>query len=325
MNKISFPGLGIGEFNLNKTAFTLFGRDVAWYGIIITVGIILAVLYVMNRAKKYEGMKEDDILDLAIYIIPISILGARLYYVLTSLDQYDSIGEMFAIWNGGLAIYGAVIAGALTSLVWCKIKKVKVLKMYDMLVPAVMIGQIMGRWGNFFNVEAFGGPTDGLFRMCSPEVDSDFVSKGLVNDAQIVALNTGALGAHPTFFYESMWNLVGFLLINAYYKRKKYHGEIFFMYISWYGFGRAIIEGLRTDSLYVGPFRISQVIGLVTFAVGAFFLVWFYFKRCRNAQPILEKEGTLVLKTKKTEDNKDKNEDKEDKKEKGDKDNGKDN
>ncbi len=276
-NYISFPGLGIEEFAVKEVAFSLFGRDVAWYGVIITVGIILASMYVLNRAKRYEGIKEDDILDLALYIIPISILGARLYYVLTSLEQYDTFMEMIAIWEGGLAIYGAVIAGALTALVFCLMKKIKIMKMYDMLVPAVMIGQIVGRWGNFVNAEAHGGVTDIFIRM------------GIRTENMAEAIYV-----HPTFLYESLWNLVGFLLINSYYKKKKYHGEIFFMYITWYGFGRFLIEGLRIDSLYVGPFRISQVIGLVSFIVGLAFLVLFRFKKERK--PILEKEGTIVSK-----------------------------
>ena len=276
-NYISFPGLGIDEFPLKEVAFSLFGRDVAWYGVIITIGIILACSYVLNRAKYYEGIKEDDVLDLALYIIPLSIIGARLYYVLTSLEQYDSFMEMIAIWEGGLAIYGAVIGGALTALVFCLIKKIKVLKMYDMLVPAVMIGQIVGRWGNFVNAEAHGGVTDIFIRM------------GIRTEAMAEAVYV-----HPTFLYESLWNLIGFLLINAFYKKKQYHGQIFFMYMTWYGFGRFLIEGLRTDSLYVGPFRISQVIGLVSFVVGLAFLVLFYFKKER--QPILEKEGTIITK-----------------------------
>ena len=288
-NVISFPGLGIKDFTVKEIAFSLFGRNVAWYGIIITFGIILAVLYVMNRAK-YEGIKEDDILDYAIFVIPIAIIGARVYYVLTSLDQYDTFGEAIAIWEGGLAIYGAIIFGALTALVVSLIKKINILKIFDMLCPAVMIGQMIGRWGNFVNVEAFGGPTKSIFRMCSPEVTSDFLSKGLVSFEQLEELTNGIIGAHPTFLYESIWSLVGFLLINAYYKKKKYHGEIFFMYISWYGFGRFLIEGLRTDSLYIGIFRISQVIGLVSFIVGISFLLVLYFKKAKGRKPILLSE-----------------------------------
>ena len=278
-NYISFPGLGIDEFSVKEVAFSIFGRNVAWYGIIITVGIILAVSYVMNRAKYYEGVDEDDILDFAIFVIPIAIIGARAYYVLTSLDQYHSFKEMIAIWEGGLAIYGAVIGGALTALAVCLVKKIKILKMYDMLVPGVMIGQMIGRWGNFVNAEAYGGVTDIFIRM---GIRTEYM--------------TNAMYVHPTFLYESIWNLIGFLLINSYYKKKKYHGEIFFMYAAWYGFGRFLIEGLRTDSLYVGPFRISQVIGLVSFIVGAFFLVYFYFKKAKGADPILKKEGTIITK-----------------------------
>ena len=278
INYISFPGIGIGEMKIDKIAFEVFGRPIAWYGIIITIGIILAVLYVINRGK-YEGVSQDDIIDYSIFVIPIAIIGARLYYVLTSLDQYDSLLEMFAIWEGGLAIYGAVIGGALTALVVSKIKKIKILKMFDMLVPAVMIGQIIGRWGNFMNAEAHGGVTDIFIRM---GIRTQYM------DAPVYV--------HPTFLYESLWNLVGFLLINAYYKKKKYHGEIFYMYMAWYGIGRFFIEGLRTDSLYVGPFRISQVIGIASFVVGAFCLLFMYFKKGKNARPILIEEGTLKKK-----------------------------
>ena len=282
MNYISFPGLGIGEFKLSKIAFSLFGIDVAWYGVIITLGIILAVLYVMNRGK-YEGVSQDDILDYSIFVIPLAIVGARLYYVLTSLDQYHSFKEAIAIWEGGLAIYGAVIGGALTALAVSLVKKIKILKMFDMLCPAVMIGQMIGRWGNFVNAEAHGGVTDIFIRM---GIRSPYMQE--------------AIYVHPTFLYESIWNLIGFLLINAYYKKKKYHGEIFFMYIAWYGLGRFFIESLRTDSLYVGPFRISQVIGLMSFVVGGLFLLFNLLKYGKDATPVLETENN-VLAEKKTE------------------------
>ena len=289
INYMSFPGLGIGEFKLNKIAFTLLGRPIAWYGIIITIGIILAVLYVMNRGK-YEGVSQDDILDYSIFVIPIAIIGARAYYVLTSLDQYDTFMEAIAIWEGGLAIYGAIIGGALTALVVSLIKKIKILKMFDMLVPAVMIGQMIGRWGNFVNAEAHGGVTDIFIRM---GIRTDFMANPIY--------------VHPTFLYESLWNLVGFILLNAYYKKKKYHGEIFLMYMTWYGIGRFFIEGLRTDSLYVGPFRISQVIGIVSFGVGAVCLVYFYFKKAKGAQPILITEGSLNNSDNKKDNKKEKN------------------
>lgn len=291
-NYISFPGLGIDEFSVSEVAFTLFGREVAWYGVIITVGILLAVLYVIGRSKQ-EGIKEDDILDFAIFVIPLSVFGARLFYVLTRLEEYKSIRDAIAIWEGGLAIYGAVITGALVILSICLVKKINILKMFDIACPAVMIGQIIGRWGNFVNAEAFGRQTDIFIRM---GIRSEW--------------NSVATYVHPTFLYESMWNLFWFLLINAYYKKKKYHGEIFFMYITTYGIGRFFIEGLRTDSLYVGNFRISQVIGIVSFVVGLTFLLLNYFKKARGAEPILEKEGTVVPKVIKEVNGKKKDEEK---------------
>ena len=246
INYISFPGIGIGEMKIDKIAFEVFGRPIAWYGIIITIGIILAVLYVINRGK-YEGVSQDDIIDYSIFVIPIAIIGARLYYVLTSLDQYDSLLEMFAIWEGGLAIYGAVIGGALTALVVSKIKKIKILKMFDMLVPAVMIGQIIGRWGNFMNAEAHGGVTDIFIRM---GIRTQYM------DAPVYV--------HPTFLYESLWNLAGFLGLHYLSKKPQYDGQIALSYAAWYGLGRCMIEGLRTDSLYWGPFRVSQLLAAVS-------------------------------------------------------------
>ena len=265
MVTVSFPGLGIQEFNLNPIAFTIpigSGIEVRWYGIIITLGIILAFTYCSYRAKQ-EGILFDDVLDMAIFTVIFAIIGARLYYVLTSLDKYDSILDAIAIWNGGLAIYGAIIAGGITIFVMCRIKKIKFIKVFDATAPAVMIGQILGRWGNFFNGEAYGeeileGSPFYFIRMgLIPNIESSFRMHYF----------------HPTFLYESLWNLVGFIIINALYKKKKFDGQIFFMYISWYGFGRMLIEGLRTDSLYVGVFRISQVVGFLCFVVGSIFLV----------------------------------------------------
>ena len=161
---VSFPGLGIGEFKLNSEAFSVFGHPIAWYGIIITFGILMAACYVLYRARQ-EGIPSDDILDLAIYVVLFSVLGARIYYVLTSLDQFDNFWDIFKIWEGGIAIYGAVIAGALTIYLYCRIKKRKTAVFYDMIGPAVMLGQIIGRWGNFMNGEAHGGETEIFCRM----------------------------------------------------------------------------------------------------------------------------------------------------------------
>ena len=266
MVTVSFPGLGIDNFTLNPVAFTLpifGGIEVRFYGLIITLGIILAFTYCAYRAKQ-EGIIFDDLLDIALFTIIFAVIGARAYYVLTSLDKYDSFGEMIAIWNGGLAIYGAIIAGAITILVTCRIKKLSALKMLDATAPAVMIGQILGRWGNFFNGEAYGS----VVPENSPLY---FIRMGIFpNDIEGVR---GMAYVHPTFLYESLWNLVGFILIHFLYKKKKFDGQVLLMYVTWYGFGRMFIEGLRTDSLYVGVFRISQVLGFLCFVVGAILLI----------------------------------------------------
>ena len=275
MVTISFPGLGIEPFTVNPVAFTipLFGGiEVRWYGLIITMGIILAFTYCAYRAKQ-EGVDFDNLLDIALFTIPLSVVGARLYYVLTSLDQYDSLWEAIDIRGGGLAIYGAVIAGACTIYGVCRYKKIPPLKMMDAVAPGVMIGQILGRWGNFFNGEAYGSRILGgilyPFRMgLLPNVES----------------RVEMYYFHPTFLYESLWNLVGFILIHFLYKKKKFDGQVVLMYITWYGFGRMFIEGLRVDSLYIfGVFRISQVIGFLCFVIGSILLTFNLMKARRKA------------------------------------------
>jgi len=257
-NIISFPGLGIDEFSLNTVAFTIFGRDIAWYGIIITLGIIAGFSYVLYRSK-FEGISSDDIMDLAIYVIITAIVGARVYYVAMRWESYDSFLEMIAIWNGGIAIYGAIIGGGLAAFVVAKVKKIKFTKFFDMLVPGVMLGQIIGRWGNFVNAEAHGGATSLPWRMGLHQVGRTVYEP--------------AIYVHPTFLYESLWNLIGFLLINAYYKKKSYDGQIFLMYITWYGLGRMFIEGLRTDSLMIGDFRASQMLAAASVLFGIVMLI----------------------------------------------------
>lgn len=265
MVTISFPGIGIENFTVNPVAFTIpifGGLEVRWYGLIITLGIILAFTYCAYRAKQ-EGIIFDHLLDIAIFTIIFGVLGARAYYVLTSLDKYNSFYDVIAIWEGGLAIYGAVIAGAITIYFVCRHKKISPLKMLDAVAPAVMIGQILGRWGNFFNGEAYGSllREDNLFY---------FIRMGLIPN---VESTTKMYYFHPTFLYESVWNLIGFLIIHFLYKKKKFDGQVVLMYLTWYGFGRMLIEGLRTDSLYVGVFRISQVVGFLCFTVGALLLI----------------------------------------------------
>ncbi len=262
---ISFPGLGIGPFSIDPVAFRVFGLTVRWYGLLICIGMVLAILYIISRTK-YEKIKTDDFVDIAIFTIIFGVVGARIYYVLFKLDNYivkgdffASLKKMVAIWEGGIAIYGALIAGFLTILVMCRIKKLRLAAVLDAVAPGVMIGQIIGRWGNFVNMEAFGTETDLPWRML---------------------LSSDNIAHHPTFLYESLWNLIGFILIAVFYKKKKFHGNVFLFYMTWYGFGRMFIEGLRTDSLYVfgTGIRISQVVGFVTFAVGLVLLIINYVK-----------------------------------------------
>ena len=247
MNTISFPGFNIGPFEIDPIAFGIFGRNIAWYGIFVTLGILAGMFYAFWRGQKNNGILVDDMIDVAIFSIPAAIIGARLYYVIFEFDKYNSFGDIVAVWNGGLAIYGAVIFGFGTAFLVCKVKKLSVLKVFDSTAPAIMLGQIIGRWGNFTNAEAFGIRTDLPWGM---------------------SIN-GRATVHPIFLYECLWNLVGFIIINLIYKKKKMDGQIFLMYITWYGFGRMLIEGIRgEDTLMFGSFRVSQIVGFLCFVVG---------------------------------------------------------
>ena len=261
INTVSFPALGIGPFDINRIALKIGPVTVYWYGIIICIGLIAGLLYMYFRFRDF-GLNADNLTDVALAAVPCAVIGARLYYVLTSLDEFHSFYEMIAIWDGGIAIYGAVIAGAAAIYAVCKIRKFPVLKVFDSTAPAVMLGQIIGRWGNFVNAEAFG-------------VADRYEFFGRVFDISEMSLknplrmSVNGMIVHPTFLYESVWNLVGFILINAFYKKKRFDGEIFLWYLTWYGLGRCFIEGFRGDSLFVGNVRISQLLGLLCFVFGA--------------------------------------------------------
>ena len=286
---VSFPGIGIESISINKIAFTLpifGGVEVRWYGIILTLGIIAGLAYALFRCKD-EGIATDDILDYAIWTVLLAIIGARLYYVLTTLKDangewnYDGFLDVIAIWNGGIAMYGSIIGGALALFLVSKVKKfnkTQVLKVFDMVSPGVMLGQIIGRWGNFCNGEAHGGETAKNF----------FLRMGLKGYADTPYL-TKFTYYHPTFLYESLWNLVGFVLINIFYKKKKFDGQVTLMYLAWYGLGRMFIEGLRTGSLYIGVFRSSQVVGFLCFVICGGLLAWLLIRAYRK-----EKDGELA-------------------------------
>ena len=260
---VSFPGLGIEEFSFDRVAFAIFGKPIYWYGVLIMLGIVAAFIHAYLRCKQ-EGIKADDILDVGIFTVVFGVIGARLYYVLTTLKvhEYNSFLDVIAVWEGGLAIYGGIIAGATAIVLTALYKKINPLKVTDTIAPGVGLAQAIGRWGNFMNGEAYGyevaeGSFLYRFRM------------GLISDYTGPEMRY----YHPTFLYESLWNILGFVLITLLYRKKKFNGQVTLMYFAWYGFGRMFIEGLRTDSLYVGPFRISQVIGLVCFLAGSALLV----------------------------------------------------
>ena len=246
---ISFPGL-FGSFSINPPAsFSLFGRSIYFYGVIIALGFLLGITYCAKRSARF-GIREDDLYDLVLWLIPLSILGARLYFVLFKLDYYiANPGEILAIWNGGLAIYGGVIAGVIVMVLVCRHKKIPWQAMLDLIVYGLLIGQILGRWGNFMNREAFGAQTDIFCRMQLTAPDGSFIC------------------VHPTFLYESLWNLAGFVGLVIWEKKggRRYDGQAALGYFFWYGLGRTWIEGLRTDSLYIGQtnIRVSQLLSAV--------------------------------------------------------------
>lgn len=274
MSIVTFPGFGL-EFHLDRMAFHVLGRPVYWYGIIIALGFLLAVGFCMRRAPRF-GMTADDLIDMLLFAVPLAIIGARLYYIIFYYDLFRKAdgspnwGAMVRITDGGLAIYGAVIAAVLTVIVFCKVRKAKVGAYLDVGAFGLLIGQAVGRWGNFTNAEAFGGETTLPWRMgvqIWDEVAQRFVSHGEV---------------HPTFLYESLWNVVGLCLLIVIAKRwRKYDGQLFTTYVLWYGLGRAWIEGLRSDSLYFfglelfgAPVRTSQVLAIASAAVAAGLLVY---------------------------------------------------
>ncbi len=266
-SNISFPGLKIGPMNIDPVATPeSFPVEVRWYGIVIMLGMILGVIYALRKAKQ-SGISADALLDYVLFAVPVGIVCARLYYVIFNISDYHSIGEVFAIWNGGLAIYGGIIGGFFTMLVVAKVKKMNFLSVIDCFAPGVMIGQMLGRWGNFFNAEAYGALSHISFPfigdIATPVFENDYIFRMVIENDRV-----GTIAVHPTFIYEALWNLVGFLLIHFYFKNKKFNGEIALIYASWYGFGRSFIEGLRTDSLTQGAFRVSQMLALLCVIAG---------------------------------------------------------
>ena len=246
---ISFSGLGLKFEKLGRVAFTVFGVEIFWYGIIITAAIIAAVFMALRSCRKYD-LTEDHVLDLVLFSTPVAVVLSRLYYVVFNWDQYsDDLRKILWIRDGGLAIYGGVIGALLVAWLYTRIKKISFLKLVDFAIPYLVFGQGIGRWGNFINQEAFGVPTKLPWRMNGNEIDKYIVSQGY---------DTSVYGVHPTFLYESLLDIAVFLFLLFWRKRKKKEGEVLLMYFMLYGAGRALIEGIRTDSLWLGSLRISR-------------------------------------------------------------------
>ena len=258
-SSISFPFLGI-EVNPPRT-LSIGPLTAHYYGLIIAIGLILAIGYACKRSKEF-GLTEDHVLDGALWVTPFAFVCARAYYVAFSWEDYaDNLISVLYIWEGGIAIYGGVIGAIIGMWAFSKIKKIRFTAVLDLILMVFLLGQSIGRWGNFMNREAFGAATDSFFRM------------GLFNT------RTGAWEYyHPTFLYESVWNLIGFVILISICHKRKYDGQIALCYAAWYGLGRSIIEGLRVDSLWWGPFRVSQVLAAVTCVTAVSILIWQHFK-----------------------------------------------
>lgn len=270
---VAFPGLFDRVFTMNTEAFSFslgsLHLSVKWYGVIIALGFALATLYASRRARHF-GTSSDELIDFLLWALPLSIVGARLYFVLNKWDYYGQHpGDIVKIWEGGLAIYGGIIAAFLTAAVFCRVRKISPLGLMDVGSLGLLIGQLVGRWANFVNAEAYGSETS--------------LPWGMVID--------GGAPVHPTFLYESLWNLLGFILLHFYSKKKRaFSGEIALLYFTWYGFGRFFIEGLRSDSLFIGhtDIRISQALALVLFlCMGG---LWLYLRLSKKYTPINMKE-----------------------------------
>lgn len=280
---IEFPGLfgGIGPFEVCNIAFYIpigqYRIPIAWYALIITFGIVCCLTYLIVQARKI-GVTMDDIIDGALFVIPIGILGARLYYVAFDFEHYDNyknILDVIDMSSGGLAIYGGIIFGTLTVIGYCMFKRINFLALGDCIAPGVLLAQGIGRWGNFMNGEAFGYKTEIFCRMGIENFHTNNYFK-----------TTEMVYVHPTFLYESLWNLLGVLLVYLFQKfiGKKYDGQLIYLIFGWYGFGRMFIEALRTDSLgdKESNVRVSLILGAVIFAVCLFLLIFFAIKKPKS-------------------------------------------
>ncbi|MBO4584402.1 MAG: prolipoprotein diacylglyceryl transferase [Clostridia bacterium] len=294
MDFISFPKLGI-TINISPTAFKIGSVEIKWYAICIMLGFALAILYCLRQGKK-QGFKSDVFVDLAIIAMVFGLIGARLYYVAFRLDQYikDPIKILY-IWEGGLAIYGGVILVVLASFVYCRVKKQPFLKLADIAAPALLIGQAVGRWGNFFNQEAFGVNTDLPWGMTGNIIADNIRSEAADIKERFGIILDSSKSVHPTFLYESLWCLLGVFVLWLFYKKfKKFDGEVALMYCAWYGLERMLVEGLRTDSLILfANVRVSQLVAAVTFLAAVVLIIVFRVRKRRKKA--LDDDDSLII------------------------------
>jgi len=260
---ITFPMFGSNFVFTASGTYTIFGLTLHWYGTIIAIGFLLAYLYADHRTRDF-GMSSDSFLNALICAVPAAIISARLYYVIFNYSLYkDNFWDVFKIWTGGIAVYGSIIGAVIGVLIYCHVKKTSVGAYFDVGAFGLLIGQAIGRWGNFMNREAYGSVTDIFCRM------------GLTD------ASGNTIYVHPTFLYESLWNVLGFILLHLFSKKckRRYDGQIFAMYIAWYGFGRMFIEGLRSDSLYLFStgIRVSQLLAAISVTAALIFLVVNHF------------------------------------------------
>ncbi len=267
---VSFPGLGL-DIELNRIALEFGNFKIYWYGILAATGIMLGLMYVLKRSNQF-GLNADKALDVFLYGAVGGLVGARAYYVIFSWDQYkDNLMDIFKIWNGGIAIYGGMIGGFLVGIYVAKKKNMKVLPLTDVVLSGFLLGQSIGRWGNFVNVEAFGSNTTLPWGMTSPSI-SAYLANQQASLSEIGIMIDPSMPVHPTFFYESIWCFIGFIIVALYANKRKFDGELTLFYCVWYGSERFVVEGLRTDSLMIGDIRVSQMLsGIVAVAA---LIIW---------------------------------------------------
>lgn len=262
MNNIAFPKLGL-SFNIDPVAFSILSKPIYWYALIILSGFLLGLLFVCKTCEK-RGVKKDNIWDIALFGLIFGIIGARIYYILFALDEFDSVWEFFQIWNGGIAIYGGIIGASVSAFIYCKIKKLNTANVFDVCAPGLLIGQAVGRFGNFVNAEVYGGVTSTVLGM---------------------SIN-GADPVHPLFLYESLWNICGLILLLIFRGKKKADGQVFCFYIFWYSLGRLYLEGMRNPSyiLYAIPnvLGISQLVAAIMIIASVSGFVYLAVKKSKE-------------------------------------------